>query len=459
VFFLALFVRTELGEFKQRFRQATEEPLSDAVQVLAALLSEKGNDLSDIAKSTLEPALSIVRHSPLESRIYQLVKLGSDVRIYVVSERGRVLYDSRQPSEVGGDYSLWNDVIRALRGEYGARTTKESEYSTIYVTAPIRNNGIIIGALSVGKSVRGLDVFMESARNTTISFALVYGGVLVLTIFLMTAWITHPLAKLTGFAKAVAEGKKVQIPRVGGGELGAMAAAFEEMRVALEGKKYVERYLQTLSHEIKSPLSGIRGALEVLEDDDLPIDERHRFLGHIDHESMRLRDLNDKLVALSMLEAGSRAPDFSEENLSDLVVDVVTRFRVLAEQRNINIETFLDPSIQIDCDRNLLVEAFSNILHNSLSFSPINGMVRVELKRDNDDALFLCSDQGPGIPEWALNKVYEKFFSLPRPESTRKSTGLGLSLVNEIIQLHGGTLVVENRKDVGAVARIRLRCR
>jgi len=458
IFFLVLFVRTELGEFKQRFRQATEEPLADAVQVLAAMLSDKGSDLSEIAEETQEPAFTIMRNSPLESKIYQLVKLGSDIRIYVVSAHGRVLYDSRRPSQVGADYSTWNDVIRALNGGYGARTTKESDFSTLYVVAPVRNKGVIIGALSLGKSVRTLDVFIGSARYTTIYFALLYGGMLLLTILLTTAWITRPLVKLTHFARQIAEGKRVELPQVGGGEIGTMAAAFEEMRLALEGKKYVERYLETLSHEIKSPLSGIRGALEVLEDDDLSLEDRHRFLGHINHESMRLADLNDKLVSLSKLEAGSRAPQFSGENFSELINHVVTRFSVISSQKMITMEMFLDSSICINCDKSLLVEALSNILDNGLSFSPRNGTVRIELKRDHNDAVFSCSDEGPGVPEWALRKVYDKFFSLPRPESTRKSTGLGLSLVRQIVELHGGNFIVENREQGGAIAILRLSC-
>jgi two-component system sensor histidine kinase CreC len=256
----------------------------------------------------------------------------------------------------------------------------------------------------------------------------------------------------------VAEGKKIQLPRVGGGEIGAMAAAFEEMRIALEGKKYIERYLQTLSHEIKSPLSGIRGALEVLEDDDLPLEERHKFLGHIVHESKRLTDLNDKLVSLSMLEAGSRIPEFSEENFSELIKVVLTRFSVLSEQRMIKMDLSLDTSIHINCDKALLVEALANVLDNSMSFSPNNATIMVSLKKENNDAVFNCSDEGPGIPSWALDKVYEKFFSLPRPESTRKSTGLGLSLVREIIQLHGGSFKVENCEKGGVLATIRLNC-
>jgi len=106
-------------------------------------------------------------------------------------------------------------------------------------------------------------------------------------------------------------------------------------------------------------------------------------------------------------------------------------------------------------DRFLLAQALTNLLENAMEFSPEGGEVELRAERSGDDALILVRDQGPGLPEYARRRAFERFFSLPRPDG-RKGTGLGLSLVREVAALHGGRVEIGPGKAVGAEARLTL---
>ncbi len=453
---LGLFVYQELREFKKRYRQATEEPLADSVELLAATLSHRDRPLSELSTETFAQAFKQLNQKPLTSQIYDLSKHNSDLRVYVTSKEGIVLYDSAIPSAQGMDYSRWNDVIRALRGTYGARSTRDGLYSVLYVAAPIYSKGEIIGAITLGKSVRTLDIFIRNAKETTITFACIYGAATVAALILLSLWITQPLTKLTRYAREIAQGKVATLPSVSRDEIGTMAKAFEEMRIALEGKKYIERYLQALSHEIKSPLSGIQGALEILEDVSITPAERSQFLGHIQHESRRLSNLSNKLLSLSLLEAGSRKPKFAPILLDQLMQETIANFSAQSALKECSIQYQGDPSLSLMGDYQLLSEALSNIIDNALSFSPRNSTLEIRAQEQGSSVRIEFLDQGRGIPLWAIDKVTEKFFSLPRPDGERKSTGLGLALVQEIALLHRGSFTLANRGCGGACAVLTL---
>jgi len=113
-------------------------------------------------------------------------------------------------------------------------------------------------------------------------------------------------------------------------------------------------------------------------------------------------------------------------------------------------------SVAVRGDRQLLQEALANLVQNALEFSPRGSVVTLGVHAEDGQACVTVADGGPGVPEYALARVFERFYSLERPSSGRKSTGLGLSLVREIMHLHGGAVSLENRQEGGALATLRL---
>ena len=136
--------------------------------------------------------------------------------------------------------------------------------------------------------------------------------------------------------------------------------------------------------------------------------------------------------------------------------EVVAHGRTIAAQREIEIGWNGGAAAEVRGERFLLAQAVGNLLQNAIEFSSTGGAVGIELCSRPEALLVVVEDRGPGVPEYAREKVFDRFYSLPRPGSGRKSSGLGLSIVREIARLHGGEVTLENRKEGGARAILSL---
>ena len=192
-----------------------------------------------------------------------------------------------------------------MRGEYGARSTRseldDPTSSVMHVGAPIRDNGQIIGVVTVAKPNSSLQPYVDRTENRLLWYG---AGLVVLGLLLgalLSWWLSVALHRLTAYAQAVSEGRRAELPHYRGGELKQLSTAVEHMRTQLEGKAYVEHYVHTLTHELKSPLAAIRGAAELLQGD-MSREQQQRFIGNIDSESARLQQLIERLLNLAQVE-------------------------------------------------------------------------------------------------------------------------------------------------------------
>jgi two-component system sensor histidine kinase CreC len=443
-------VRTVLSEIKPAVRQSTEETLVDTANLLAEIVRPE-IVAGTLAQSDLGRVLADYGRRDPHARIWGFDKDTVNHRVYVTDSRGIVLLDTTGTA-IGQDYSRWNDVYLTLKGRYGARTTRddpEDEYSTVmHVAAPVRDGARIIGVVTVAKPNRTLQPYIDAARARLVTL----GASLVIIGLAIGAglswWLSLAIRRLTTYASDVSTGGRGEAPRLPGGELADLARALESMRVQLEGKAYVERYVQTLTHELKGPLSGIHGAAEVLRGDLSP-SERAHFLDHIDTETARLQHMSERLLNLALVEQRRGLEDRSAIPLAPLLDELFASVEARARKREVSLLHEVDADAQVSGERFLIRQALSNLLDNAIDFTPAGGRVHVSSApgrtSDNAPALtVIVRNDGEPIPEFALPRVTERFYSLPRPATGRKSTGLGLSFVAEVATLHGGTLAVNN---------------
>lgn len=450
---------TVMEEIRPGVRQSTEETLVDTAYLLAEILRDEVRDGS-LQQSRLPALLEAYGRRRPRAEIWGLIKNQVNHRIYVTDNRGVVLLDSSGRA-VGQDYSRWNDVYLTLRGEYGARSTREDpdnpDSSVMYVAAPILDGERIIGVVSVAKPNRTLQPYIDRSQRRLgwLGAGLIALG--LLTGALLSWWLSAALGKLTRYAKAASEGRRVEPPRVGGGELGQLAAAVEHMRTELEGRDYVERYVHTLTHELKSPLAAIRGAAELLggestggesPDGEMPAAQRGRFVANIQRESERLQQLIERLLHLAQVEQRQGLEERVEVPLAALVDEVVQAQQARITSGDLRVERALDPALRLRGEPFLLRQALANLLDNALDFTPAGGLIRfaaeVRAEVGGERIELTLFNQGEAIPEYALARLTERFYSLPRPGTGRKSTGLGLNFVREVAGLHGGELSVGN---------------
>ncbi|WP_191489575.1 two-component system sensor histidine kinase CreC [Pseudomonas sp. FEN] len=438
-------LNTVMKEIRPGVRQSTEETLVDTANLLAEILHDDVKT-GTLAQSRLPQVLKAYGQRKPAATIWGLAKNQVNHRIYVTDSHGIVLLDSAEQA-VGQDYSRWNDVYLTLRGEYGARSTRvvdgDPNSSVMHVGAPITDNGQIIGVVTVAKPNSSLQPYVDRTERRLLWYGAGLIGLGLLFGALLSWWLSAALRRLTAYAQAVSEGRKAELPHYRGGELAQLANAVEHMRTQLEGKAYVERYVHTLTHELKSPLAAIRGAAELLQGQ-MPEAQRERFVGNIDSESARMQQLIERLLNLALVEQRQVLEEQLEVPLASLVDDVLQAQAARIERAHLRVEQSIAPDLKVFGEPFLLRQAIGNLLDNALDFTPSEGLVRFTAERQGRQLCFTLFNQAEAIPEYALPRLSERFYSLPRPGSGRKSTGLGLNFVEEVMKLHGGELRIGN---------------
>ncbi|MFL8988051.1 two-component system sensor histidine kinase CreC [Pseudomonas sp. QLc11A] len=438
-------LNTVMQEIRPGVRQSTEETLVDTANLMAEILRD------DFKAGTLNQnrwpqLLKAYGERQPAAKIWGLPKNQVNHRIYVTDAKGIVVLDSSGVA-VGQDYSRWNDVYLTLRGEYGARSTRSDPNdpgsSVMHVGAPIRDNGQIIGVVTVAKPNSSLQPYVDRTERRLLAYGAGLIGLGLLFGALLSWWLSRALRRLTAYAQGVSAGRRVEVPHYRGGELEQLATAVEQMRTQLEGKAYVERYVHTLTHELKSPLAAIRGAAELLQGEMPPI-QRQRFVGNIDSESARMQQLIERLLNLAQVEQRQGLEERVDVPLGTLVRELLSAQAARIESRQLQVEQSIAADLMLSGEPFLLRQALGNLLENALDFTPAKGVLRLGARRIDEQVEFKLFNQAEAIPDYALPRLSERFYSLPRPDSGRKSTGLGLNFVEEVVKLHGGTLSIRN---------------
>lgn len=448
-FVLEIFVE----EIKPGVRSATEDTLVDMAQMLAPLALD---DLQEgkMADGRLASAFARLNQSPINALIDGYLKQQAEYRIYVTDAKGKVVYDS-DGVDLGKDYSRWNDVYRTLRGQYGARSTRsdpdDPASSVMHVAAPLREGGNILGSLTVAKPNRTLMPMIERSEHQLLQAAAMLLLISLLIGALLAWWLNRAIGKLVHYADAVSHNQPATLPGLHSPELERLGRSLETMRRQLDGKAYIESYVHSLTHELKSPLAAIRGAGELLAEVPPP-EVARRFIGNINLETARMQQLIERMLQLAKLESG-QGLDRQTTEPARLGKRVLDARQIIAQRRQVTLVAKLADASKQKWDPLLVEQALGNLLDNALDFSPAGSTVRLTGEMHADGYRFQVRDQGPGIPDYALPRIFERFYSLPRPDKG-KSSGLGLSFATEVARQHGGRLNLCNQPEGGVLAEL-----
>ena len=476
-----LLARVFVAEVKPGVRQAMEDTLVDTANVLAELATDDFL-AGRINEGRFAQRVRALRERDIGAEIWGFDKRAANYRVYVTDARGIVVFDS-EGRDLGKDYSRWNDVYLTLRGQYGARSTRsdpdDPDSTVMHVAAPIMERSVggkrIAGVLTVAKPNRALAPFIARSQATVMRWGWVLMGAALLVGLLAAWWLSRQVNALRRYAHAVTAGEKASPPR-SAGEFGELGQALETMRARLEGKRYVEEYVHGLTHEMKSPLAAIRGSAELLEHDgqadagqvdlqrdagDRPIAapmaraDRMRFAASIRRQSERLAEMIDKLLALASVEHRQRLDEPASLAPVDLAGQVAEQVAPRLEQAGLTLQIDAAPDLpRVRGDAFLLRQAVANLVENAADFSPRGGTIELRIVHADSGVAFEVMDRGAGIPDYARGRVFERFYSLPRPEGGSRSSGLGLCFVAEVAALHGGSAALDNREGGGAVAQL-----
>ncbi|WPE18702.1 two-component system sensor histidine kinase CreC [Candidatus Thioglobus autotrophicus] len=443
--------------------QAAEEIMIDSANLLAQMVSNNIHN-NKISTDKISNIMSDYLDREVNATIYSINKKKPNLQIYITNKDGIVIYDSKGEVE-GKDYSQWRDVFLTLKGEYGARSSAydanilepTADQKAHHVAAPIYHNNQIFGSLTVIKSVADLKPYVLTQRDQINTYAIYILLVSLLFGAGVSIVVTRGTRKLVNYTTALSKGENAVAPKIRQVEFAELSKAIEKLRVDLEGREYVEEYINTMAHELRTPITGIRATAENLL---IPMEnsQRERFIKNILDANKKMDLLVNRLLNLSRIERRDKLENVEKINVKDLIKDVIqspSRKGNIA-RRSIKIEYTLEREFIINAEKLLAEQALSNIIDNAIDFTPIGSTISIKVSESNTHVNIQVLDQGEGVPEHARKQIFRHFFSSSRPDTGKRGNGLGLRFVKKIMSLHGGQVSLKNRfMEDGAVATLK----
>lgn len=386
-------------------------------------------------------------------------------RLRVLDAKGVVLADSGGTDALGSSYAARPEIAKALSGAYGADTRRtELGRVALYVAAPIHAGGRIVGATYASSTTFSIRTLLSDYRRQLGLAVLVFAIATLVLAELLGRWLTRPLRELEAGASALAGDHSVRVTPKGPREIRALAEAFNRLADDIETssvelhdeERRKSRFVSDVSHELRTPLTAIRGAAETLMDDDVPAEDRARFLSTIVSESDRLARLASDLLTLQRIEGATGELPLSRVDLRQVAALAVEALEPVAGERGVTVEVRGEaPAVLGDRDR--LQQVVANLVDNATRFTPKRGLVTVTLSAEGDRAVIEIADTGTGIPESDLPRLFDRFYRSELSRARKSGgAGLGLAIVRAIVTGHGGTIDAMNRASGGAVLTVRL---
>jgi len=447
------------GELRNSYGQVVEEIMVDFAHVVAAHL--ENHRMSEAGLKSLTDLFAQYHTHKINAKIFDFVKKDATLEFYVTDAKGKVIA-ANSPELIGKDYSKWNDIYKTLRGEYGVRSThlvaEDPRTSVYFIAAPVHIDGKIAGVATVYKTEGSVLIFLDRALNKMFLGGLFSVVALGLLGGLLMLWITLPLEKLRKYAIEVSEGQRGELPQSNIKEVKHLSEAFEKMRISLEGKKTVEKYTQSLTHELKSPLTAIKGAAELCLEE-MDTQQQKKFINNIIEEANRSHALLEQLLKIAAIESRTRLEDAETFDVIEILHEAKDALMGLWRPKKIEVQVIVpSEACTVFGDRLLLFQSIRNLIQNSIEFSETGGTIVLSAVCQNGEVTVQVKDFGAGIPDYAKARVFEKFYSLERPDTKKKSSGLGLSFVKEVLELHQGSIAIEspNHNGAGTTVTIKL---
>jgi signal transduction histidine kinase len=213
-------------------------------------------------------------------------------------------------------------------------------------------------------------------------------------------------------------------------------------------------FVSNVSHEIQSPLTSIRGFVSLLKDDSLSRDEQLHYIGIIESESLRLSKLGENLLRLSTLDSECAEINPKNYSLSRQLKDVILLLEPQWSAKSIEV-SLSEEAADVFADEDLLSQVWINLLNNSIKFTPAGGKIIISVAKQDMQTEVTISDTGIGMTEETMAHVFERFYMADKARSrSAGGSGLGLSIVKKIVQMHHGRINVESKPGEGTTFRI-----
>ena len=356
----------------------------------------------------------------------------------------KTLSDDQEFMESLNTEELYRAMQQVMKGVGIMLNSEDGTDPTFTVGAPWWRDGIVAGAVLIRTKAVRIESGLSSIFWQIVLLAvavLVLSGVVV---FLFVRSRLKPLKQLGFAAGRIAEGDfSVQVnEKAGDRELREVSSAFNTMTRKLQGVEEGRReFVANVSHELRSPITSIRGFAEGMADGVIPPEDQPKYLRLVADESKRLSGLIDDLLALSRLERDDVQLDLTVFDINEMLRRaVICRMNDL-DRKKIDVSCeFEEDTCPVKADSDRIEQVVINLLDNAIKFTPEGGSIQLESATKDRTAEITVRDSGNGVPPEDRDKVFDRFFTADRAHTAGKGTGLGLSISKRIIEMHGQSI-------------------
>jgi len=445
VFLLAMTLLIFSGYIYWRFYQGVMKQVDISLQAIAT---------QALVNIDLESAHGVPDFQNTEEMARMLSEAGeTDIIVRLLSPQGKVW----------GGVGYYQHVPVMVPKHKGYASVSRDEHIWRIYNLPLKApGGAIIGWLQTIQYLDSVSRTLESLREPF------YWGIplmLLLTAvsgFFLADRALRPIDRITRTARAIsATDLSRRINHAGAkDEVGRLADTFDDMLDRLQAAFERERrFTDDAAHELRTPLTILKGRIGVTLRRPRAKDEYKHALQDLEQEVDRLIRLSTDLLFLSRLEQGRVYWRWEPVDLTALLQVVMEQIRPVAREKRLLLSEKIAPEIQVQGAEDHLIRLFLNLLDNAIKYTPENGEVRLEARREGKEVVVAVSDSGPGIPSHAVPHLFERFYRVAADRSRQTGgSGLGLAIAHEIVRQHHGRIEVQSREGKGTTFVVRLPC-
>ncbi|MCJ7855240.1 HAMP domain-containing histidine kinase [Lachnospiraceae bacterium NSJ-143] len=388
---------------------------------------------------------------------FQVMKKYMGTSVFFMNSKGQISFTSSDVNQkwIGQTITdeavniVLNGKVATVQGKIGGMFNE----AVLTVGYPIVIDGTLIGGVFMCKPMDILRSSMSSVVFLMLGYMVPVIIMGLALIYYSTKKITGPLIEMNEAAKVIADGrldKRIEVESED--EVGQLATSFNLMAESLEETEKCRReFIANVSHDLRSPLTSIRGFIEAIADGTIPYEKQNYYLKIVMEETGRLSKLANDMVDLSSVQAGAMVLERCDFDINDLIRESVEAMEPRFNKKNIKVNAiFTDEVTIVNADPNKIKRVIQNLLDNAVKFSYDGGEITAEVQEKDKKVFVYIRDNGKGITDDEMKHVFERFFKADASRGLDKTgVGLGLSIVKEFINAHGERVDVKSRPEGG----------
>ena len=422
--------------------QSKRATLRDSVSVMVTALA----GLEELNEENVASAMTLVEDTGIS-------------RILVTDAAGRILYDSRETDSALGRYAFYTETVQALHGYDAFYSAFEGDAFQSRCASPVIYRNQTIGAVYAYEYDTEQATLLRSLQLNLLRISGAVTVVVALLSLVLSRALTRRFGILADAIKQMREGSYSHRAAVGGhDEIADIADEFNSLADRLQTTEDARRrFVADASHELKTPLAGIRLLSDsILQTEDMDSGTVREFVGDIEQESERLTRITENLLRLTRLDSGI-AEERQPIAVSPVLERVVRMLCLVAQERGVSVTETVEREGIVRSTEDELHQVLYNLIENGIKYNREGGSVHVTLGGNDMLCVLTVEDDGIGIPEEDLPRVFDRFYRVDKARSRAYGgTGLGLSIVADTVRRCGGSIAAAAREGGGSVFTVRL---